>query len=125
MSRSALDASWWTATPPTSISPDVGRSSPASRRRSVDFPLPDAPTTAVMAASENSASTPRRASTVPVPVVYVFTTSARAAARLSAKAQHLREIRPRGRAVGERPADEGDDRDCEAAEQGDEHRQVE
>ena len=54
--------------PFTSTFPLVGRSSPARRRRSEDFPLPDAPTTAATAPRRNERSTPRRAWTCSVAV---------------------------------------------------------
>ena len=66
--RSAFDGSSARRRAPTSTVPAVGRSSPASSRSSVDFPLPETPTTAFSVPASNSASTPRSAGTSPASV---------------------------------------------------------
>src|SRR5471032_2949081 len=87
--------------PSTSRSPVVGRSSPASARKSVDFPLPEAPTMAVISPSENDASTECNASIPPLGVTYVFEI-ARQVTSGSGNAQRLAHIRPPGKPARQR-----------------------
>ena len=49
--------------PPASIRPDVGRSRPPIRLRSVDFPEPDFPRSATRSPRRTSSETPRSATT--------------------------------------------------------------
>src|SRR5919197_2590005 len=68
-------------TPPaTTISPDVGRSSPARSRSSVLLPDPDLPVTAVIRPAANVAERPSRTVRSRRPVPYRFTTPRSSAA---------------------------------------------
>src|SRR5467141_1959671 len=60
--------------PSTTMRPEVARSRPATRLSRVDFPLPDAPITAVNSPAEMSSVTPSSA-TVRAPLVKTLLTS--------------------------------------------------
>ncbi len=49
--------------PPASMRPELGRSRPPIRWRSVDFPEPDLPNSATRSPRHTSSETPRRATT--------------------------------------------------------------
>ena len=110
--RSAGARSAPRSTRPTSTLPADGKSSATRRRRSVDFPLPDAPTTAVTAPAGNETSTPRRASTRPLGVRYVRCTPWQRAASL-AGTEHLHDVSPPRARLGH---ESGDDRDGDERE---------
>src|SRR5262245_53937567 len=61
--------------PSTSFRPEVGRSRPPSRCRSVDLPEPDLPSSTSFSPRFTSRETPRRARTVVRPVFHSLTTS--------------------------------------------------
>src|ERR1700679_3114955 len=100
--RSSAAAAAPMSCPPTSRSPVVGRSRPASARRSVDLPLPEEPTTAVISPSENDASTECNASIPPLGVTYVFE-SARQVTSGSGNAQRLAHVGSPCKPARERP----------------------
>jgi len=64
MSRS-FGGTRFTTLPPIAISPEVTFSSPASMRRSVDFPQPDGPTSTTNSPSAMSTLTPCKTSNEP------------------------------------------------------------
>ena len=65
----------WRSRPPTWSPPELGRSRPPSRFRSVDFPEPDLPSRATRSPSATSIEIPRSASTGASFVPYTFRTS--------------------------------------------------
>ena len=80
ISVSAVSDKPFSSRPASSTRPDVGGSRPAATCRSVLFPEPDGPMTAVKVCASNSMSTPSSARTACGPRPYVFVTSSSLAA---------------------------------------------
>src|SRR3954452_7752298 len=101
------------STPPATTRPRVGSSSPASKRRSFDFPLPETPTSAVTAPPGITASTSSSASTTPASTTYRLLTpsTSTAASGNAQRLSHLAASRGRSRGATDERGDEHENRE--------------